>query len=674
MALTPRFPVFLHGGDYNPDQWLKYPEILEEDVRLMVKAHVNCVSLAIFAWAALEPEEGVYRFEWLDQVIDRLWKNGIRVILATPSGARPAWMAQKYPEVLRTNSRYEKQHFGGRHNHCASSPVYRRKVTEMDWALAARYANHPAVILWHISNEFSGECHCELCQQRFRTWLKEKYGTLDKLNDSWWTGFWSQRYTDWDQIEGPSPNGQMANLGMQLDWRRFSTWACKDFIEMEKAAVHTVAPELPVTANLMESFRDYDYFNLSECIDVVSWDAYPAWRGDEKDIPLAAEFAMNHDMMRSYKDQNFLLMESTPSLVNWKPVNKLKKPGMHLLSSLQAVAHGSESVCYFQWRKGRGGVEMFHGAVVDHDGRDDTRTFADVTGVGRALEKLQSAIYDVPTRRAEVCILFDWDNRWALEFVEAAQNHNMQYIETVRMHYRALWQRGIRVDFRDMRDCTDLSGYKLVIAPLLFMTRNGIESKLRAFVENGGTLVTTYFSGVVDGNDLAHLGNVPHDLTDVLGLRATELDSLWPDEHNAMQLPDGRSWPVGELCQLIAAEGAEVRATYASDFYAGRPCLTRNAFGQGEAWYLAAKLEQSGLDAFYADLCTGMKLHTALDETLPEGVVATERSNTAFLQNYSGKDQSLRLRGSYTDLLTDRQVTGPVVLPAYGIMVLKPEV
>ena len=272
-TFTPRFPRFLHGGDYNPDQWLNCPEILERDVQLMQQAHVNCVSVGIFSWALLEPEEGRYNFAWLDQVIDRLWKGGIHVILATPSGARPAWMAQKYPEVLRMSKQLERNHFGGRHNHCMTSPVYREKVRAINHALAERYSKHPAVVLWHLSNEYSGDCYCPLCQEKFRTWLREKYGTLDNLNEKWWTGFWSMRYTDWSQIEPPSPRGQMSNPAMLVDWRRFSTQQCKDFMTMERDTVKAVNPELLCTANLMERFWDYDYFSLGEAMDVISWDA-----------------------------------------------------------------------------------------------------------------------------------------------------------------------------------------------------------------------------------------------------------------------------------------------------------------------------------------------------------------------------------------------------------------
>ncbi len=669
MSLSPRFPLFLHGGDYNPDQWLDRPDVLKEDIELMHKAHVNAVSVGIFSWTLMEPEEGRFEFGWLDQIIDRLWKGGIHVVLATPSAARPAWMAQKYPEVLRVNEKMQRMLYGERHNHCLSSPVYRSFVQRIDTKLAERYAKHPAVILWHLSNEYSGECRCELCQNEWRSWLKRKYGTLETLNHAWWTAFWNLRYTEWSQIEAPSSVGEFSNTSMWVDWRRFNTYQCKTFMMAERDAVHAVDPTLKCTANLMEAFKDYDYFDLAEGMDVVSWDSYPKWHSGD-DVATAGYIAMHHDLMRSLKKQPFILMESTPSQVNWHTTNKLKRPGMHLLSAMQAVAHGSQSVMYFQWRKGRGGVETFHGAVVDHDGRSDTRVFRDVAQVGEALEKIQP-IYEQKHGKAEVCILFDWNNSWAIDCVQTGQRGNMQYLETVCEHYSCLWEKGIQVDFQDMRECTDLTGYKLVVAPMLFMMRNGIEEKIRRYVESGGTLLMTYFSGIVDEYDLAFQNGTPHGLIDVLGLQNTDLDALYPQDKQGLKMSDGRSYDIHELCALSDVFSAETLGVYANDFYAGQPCLTRNRFGKGMAYYLAAKVEKSGLQMIYDLLIDELRLSTAISEVLPHGTVATRRGDTVFLQNYSGTPQSIILSEQYVDLLSGRRCHGVIDLKDYDVLVLQ---
>ncbi len=669
MTFTPRFPNFLHGGDYNPDQWLDRPDILERDVEMMQKAHVNCVSVGIFSWGRLEVEDGVYDFTWLDQVIDRLWKGGIHVILATPSGARPQWMAQKYPEVLRVNDHYQRYHFGARHNHCLTSPVYRRKVREMDIKLAERYADHPAVILWHLSNEYGGDCYCELCQDQFRSWLKEKYGTLENLNHAWWTSFWAHRYTDWSQVEAPGPLAETSTNGQYIDWRRFSTWQCKTFMMAERDAVQSVNPDLKCTANLMHRFWDYDYFELAKGMDVVSWDAYPQWHSGD-DVQTAADFAMHHDLMRSLKDQPFLLMESTPSQVNWREVNKLKRPGMHLLSSMQALAHGSQSVMYFQWRKGRGGAEQFHGAVVDHDGRDDTRVFRDVTQVGKALEQVQP-IYEKEKAPAEACVVFDWNNWWTVDYAQTGHLKNMKYVDTVQMHYRSLWELGVNIDLCDGRTDIDLNRYKLVVCPMLCMMSDEFAGKLRSFVQNGGTLLVTYFSGVVNETGNAWLGGAPHGLIDVLGVRGTELDAIYPHDKQGMALADGRSFKITELCEIPEMHGASTLGVYEEDFYAAQPCLTRHAFGSGTAYYLGAKVEQSGLNAIYADIVGELHLNRALaQDELPAGVIATERGEAIFLQNYSGAPQQIVLGDKYTDLITGETVQGAFTMPTNGCMVL----
>ena len=335
-------PHIVHGGDYNPDQWLREKDVIwKEDMRLAKLAGLNSLSVGIFSWAALEPEEGVYDFAWLDEILDRMADNGLTAVLATPSGARPAWLSQKYPEVLRVNERREKMLHGGRHNHCLSSQVYRRKVQEINTLLAERYKDHPALGAWHISNEFGGECHCPACQENFRLWLREKYDTLDNLNHAWWTAFWSHTYTDWSQIESPSPIGEQSVHAQKLDWKRFTTDQFRKWYRIEIEPLKRITPDVPCTTNLMGTYPGINYFDLAKDLDFVCWDSYPQWESTENDIATAQFFSFEHDLTRGLKGgKPFFLMESCPSATNWRPYARLHRPGVHELQSMQAVGHG----------------------------------------------------------------------------------------------------------------------------------------------------------------------------------------------------------------------------------------------------------------------------------------------------------------------------------------------
>ena len=648
--LTPKYPHLLHGGDYNPDQWLDRPDILEADIRLMKEAHINCVSVGIFAWAKLEPQEGVYDFDWLEKIIDNLYENGIYTVLATPSGAKPVWMSEKYPEIRRVRADLRREETGGRHNHCYTSPLYREKVKAMDTALAQRFASHPGVILWHLSNEYGGECYCPQCQAAFRRWLKEKYGTLENLNHQWWTPFWSHTITDWEQIHAPGPLGEQSVHGLTLDWKRFVTHQVVDFMKTEREAVKAVNPEIPVTTNFMYDFYQYNYFKFKDQLDVISWDAYPQWHNKDN-MEAVMDFALWHDVMRSIKRQPFLLMESTPSYTNWTPVSKMKKPGLHLASSMTAVAHGSNSVQYFQFRKSRGSSEKFHGAVVDHYGGSDTRVFRDVTQVGKRLEEIDPVAQS--TVNAQVALVFDMENRWAVEDAAGPRNMGIHYAEQVRAHYRALWRMGVPVDIVD-EEC-DIDRYKVVIAPMLYLLRAGFEEKLKAFVDRGGVLIGTYHTGLVNENDLCYLGGWPGaGLMELFGVWHEDTDALWDDESNTLRLADGREYEIRELCALIHAKGAQVLGTYGEDFYAGEPALTVNQYGKGKAYYIAASVEEDFYLDLYQQLAEELSLTRALPELAPQGVEAclreTEDTQYLFLQNFAGEERTVSLPQGYATL------------------------
>ncbi|GEK57692.1 beta-galactosidase [Marinococcus halophilus] len=677
-SIFPKPGTLLHGADYNPEQWLDYPDKLEDDIRLMKEAKCNVMSVGIFSWASLEPEEGTFTFGWLDQILDQFQANGIYAFLASPSGARPAWMSEKYPEVLRVNEHRQRNLHGLRHNHCYTSPVYREKTEQMNTRLAERYAHHPAVIGLHISNEYGGECHCPLCQAAFRKWLKNKYGTLQQLNHDWWTTFWSHTYSSWEQIESPAPHGETMVHGLNLDWKRFVTDQTIDFYEHELRPFREANPKLPATANFMEAFDELDYAKFAKVVDFISWDSYPTWHYAADDTDLAAWVGMNHDWFRAMKDgEPFFLMESTPSTTNWQPLSKLKKPGVHMLSSLQAVAHGSDSVQYFQWRKSRGSSEKFHGSVVDHAGHSETRVFREVAELGQALEAAGELAGT--TVQPEVAVIFDTENRWAVKDAQGPRNSGIHYEATVKDHYKAFWKQGVPVDVIGMDK--DLSPYKVLVAPMLYMVREGVGEKIAEFVKNGGTLITTYWSGIVDGHDLCFLDGFPGPLREVLGIWSEEIDSLGDGEENTMikraDVPElGGEYTLTELCDLIHTEGAEVLAAYRDDFYAGRPALTRNRYGGGQAYYIAARPEESFYDDFYASVLRESGVERLVDVPLPHGMTVQKRENNShqylFVSNFSEQKQSLtskKLTG--TNLVSGEAVHETLTLPPRGITIIK---
>lgn len=632
---------FIYGGDYNPDQWLDRPDILKEDVRLMKNAHMNEATLGVFAWAVEEPREGEYHLDWLEEIIDRLYENGISTILATPSGARPRWLAEKYPEVLRTLPDGTKAKFGGRHNHCFTSPVYRQKVYEIDRKLAEKFAGNPAVIGWHISNEFGGECYCPLCQEAFRQWLKKKYGTIEALNRAWWSTFWSHTYADFSEVEAPSPIGESATMGLDLDWKRFVTDQTADFMKVEKKALQDGGAAQPMTINMMYDYDGLDYGRMAKDLDIISWDSYPEWGGPEGNEKPALGHGRCHDYMRSLKDQPFLLMESCPSSTNWQEVSRLKAPGLLTCASLHAIGHGADSVQYFQIRQSRGSSEKFHGALIDQTGRDDTRVYKEAAEVGRMLERISRAKGAVT--RARAALVQDTQNRWAIADTQGPRNCGMGYLEFIQELYRALKKQGIDVDVIDQDHGYD--SYDLIVLPMLYSVRNENDRRLKAFVENGGVLVGTYFNGVVDETDLCFEGDTPHGLTDVFGIRRLEIDGLYDGQKNTLT-GNGKTYSCDRLCERIALEGAETLLTYGEDFYAGESALTVHAFGKGKAYYLAAHADE----ALLSDLMRRAIFDAGIEplvQDLPSGVEVQSRlkgdSTYLFFENFGTEEGKISL-------------------------------
>ncbi|GAB4167713.1 MAG: beta-galactosidase [Terrimicrobiaceae bacterium] len=610
-------------------------------------------AVGIFSWSNLEPLEGVFSFDWLDRVMDELAEDGCRAILATPSAARPPWLARKHPEVMRVGRNRQREEFGTRHNFCWSAPVFREKVHIIDEMLARRYGTHPAMGLWHISNELggsdgNGECFCPLCLARWHQWLEARHGTVDALNDAWWSSFWSHRFTCWEEINPSDPTLEAC----ALDWSRFVNAMMCEWVEFEAGIVRPHSPGVPVTTNFMGLQPWIDYGELAGTVDVVSDDQYPCLfvgQTDLNDRFLATAF--KHDLQRNYHpDRPFFLMESCPETPQWHQPQALKHEFLHRAEMLQAIGHGAEGTCYFQWRKGRGGLERLHGAVVDHEGSERTRTFGIVSRLSETYQMLTPVIGT--GRSAQVAVLYDHDTRRMLELGKALPNGGHAYVVEAQEHYRVFWRHGIPVDVLDSRRRWE--DHHIVIAPVLYLLHDGVADRIRRFVQEGGIFVATSLTACVDVSARCLTGGWPGGgLRDVFGLWDEETDRLPEGASVTVERlhPGGRMGHASRILSMVHPEGADVIARFGPGPFipCGGPAILRHPRGSGTAYYLAGQFDRSTLGEFYRSLMDAAGLLPPLGSELPEGVVFASRGEGDrefwFLSNTSDRDCFLDLPG-----------------------------
>lgn len=667
-----RIKKVLYGGDYNPEQWPE--EIWPEDMRLLKLAHIDIVTLNVFNWALLQPGEDTYDFSKLDKIMEMVKENGFKVFMATSTGAHPAWMARKYPDVLRVGNNGIRRKFGRRHNSCPNSPTYRKYASKLVEKLARRYAGYDNIVAWHICNEYGGICYCENCEKEFRKWLQKKYVTIEELNRVWNLNFWSHTMYDWEDVVVPnllseefeSEGTRTVFQGISLDYARFNSDSMLECYRMEKEILNKYAPGIPVTTNIMGMVKATDYQKWSREMDFMAWDNYPA-PGDEP-----AEIAMRHDLIRGLKQgKSFAMVEQTPSVNNWNPVCRLKRPGIMRLWSYQALAHGADTVMFFQMRRSLGACEKFHGAVIDHVGNEDTRVFREVEMLGKELEQNIGSLILGARTHARIAIVFDWDNWWAAEY-SAGPSRRIKYCEEVRQYYKALFSEHYAVDIISVED--ELSAYSLVIAPLLYMCKDSYDEKIRRYVEQGGTFLTTYFSGYVDEHDLVVPGGYPGRLKDILGIWVEEIDALLPEEENSF-LYRGKTYQAKIACDLLHLRGAEELAHYESDFYAGMPVLTKNSFGKGTAYYIGTRSDETFYREFLGEICAKLEINPVAN--VPECVETSMRENGngrfCFLLNHNMGDVTVTVERQGKDILTGKTYRKgeTLVLSGAGVAILQ---
>ena len=662
------FGRILYGGDYNPNQWPK--EIWDQDMVYFRDAHINSATINVFSWAKIQPAEDTYYFDELDEIVEMLSKENYDIVLATSTGAMPAWLYKKYPEVARTDYFGRHHKFGLRHNHCPNSLVFQKYAKALVEKLAERYAHNPHVTFWHISNEYGGECYCENCEKAFRVWLKNKYGTIEVVNKAWNMEFWGHTVYDWDEIVLPNALGDgmengtdTAFAGLSVDYRRFMSDSMLENYKMERDVVRRYNPDTIITTNLMGTYKFLDYFKWAKEMDIVSWDNYPSYN-----TPWSFT-AMSHDLMRGLKDAPFMLLEQTPSQQNWQPYNSLKEPGQMRAQSIQTMAHGADTVQFFQLRRSVGGCEKFHGAVIGHVGHNNTRVFREVKQLGEELERLGTSTLG-SVNQADVGIIFDWDNYWALDYT-SGPTEDLKYVDQIHHYYKFFYDNNIGVNMIPVD--ADFRKYKIVVAPVLYMVKEGMKEALTKFVENGGILITTFMSGLVNESDNVHLGGYPGPLRELAGVWVEEIDALAPEQTNTITFTDGTRMTCNLLCDLMHLEGAQLLASYDENFYAGMPAITKNTFGKGCTYYIGTNMGQEGIDKVLKMATQQAGVHPVVKEPTALEVVCRKTAGSTHYYIFNFKETEIVIPEQfvgYTDLLTGKKVESGMRMKHYDALIL----
>jgi len=676
------------GVDYYPEQWIfpyggsaENPEAQwQRDAELMVSAGFNVVRIGEFSWGLCETEEGKFNFDWLKRVMDVLGKNGIEVILGTPTAAPPVWLTQKHPEILPVDERGLTKHAGTRRAVCINSEIYwnysKRIVEEMCKALGS----HPQLIAWQIDNSLGGNfteaSFNDDTRQDWHLWLEAKFKTIPKLNERLGLRHWGQVVTDWKQVPMPMAAPTHHNPALVLNWNRFCSDTIVQFAKMQADVLREITPNKPVTTNLRALRHKFDHFDLAEQMDFVSIESTAAIKARPSDI------ACEIDMLRSLKKNNirtpdgdagFWVMEQKAGNVSWQEVNSLVRPGVLRMFTYQLISRGATAVLFFRWRQPRFGTEKFHGAVLPHDlDSGSRRVFNEISSIGEELKLLAPALKGSKVT-ADVCILFSHDNDWVLSQPNQHTKH-FSLREHIQLIYNALHDRNMLVDFA--RPAEDLSKYKIVFAPSLQLLSGGEADNLKLYVQNGGTLISTFNTGLVDENNITPDTGFPHDLTDLFGLAVQEFDMLPPNEDNHLTFKGAfqtsHMHPAKIWCDLIEPKGCQIMATFSKDFYAGKPAITMNPFGLGKAIYIGTQSHQH----FYHDLVAWLRQMTGLHPLLkvPEHVEVSlrekEGSRMFFLLNHQNSPIRVQFYKPMHDFLTGQNIVGNYDLPPHGVLVI----
>jgi beta-galactosidase len=654
-----------YGGDYNPEQWDE--KIWFDDVRLMKKANVNLITIGVFSWATLQSDDENYHFEWLDKIIDLLYKNGIYIDLATATASPPAWLIKRYPDILPVDYHGIKYSFGSRQSYCPNNENYRSYALKLTEQLANRYKNKPALAMWHINNEYAchiSECYCDTCQLKFRVWLTKKYKTINSLNNFWGTYFWSQKYYNWDEISLPKYTPMFHNPAQVLDYKRFMSDSLLECYSQEYNKLKEITPDINITTNFIMELKSLDFFKWAKEIDVISIDVYP----DPSSKEFSFSPAFNYDLMRGLKDgKSFMLMEQSPNQVNWRGVNYNKRPGQMRLLSYLALAHGSDSVMFFQWRQSVKGAEKLHSGMITHTQNEDSRVFREIETLGNELKMIKEIKGAVT--ESKVAFYFDFENWWALEYSPGPSQY-LKYLEQIYNYYNVCKKMNISVDIINSLD--NLLKYKVFIAPTMYMVKSGNEIKIENYVKEGGIFITTFFSGVINEFEEIFHGGYPGSLKTVLGIEVEEYDQLMPEMKNKI-IFSGKEYSCNLWCDIVKLKTAKILGKFGSDYYQGYPAITENNYGKGKSYYISTQPEKRFIFDFFKNIFDSNGIKPVFD--LPENVEVNTRIKNGieyhFIINYNNKEVEIDLKNKFINIISNNICENKLSIKPNDIFIIK---